>query len=57
MVMITEPRVQTMMGGGYAIAQVFIEPTHKIVTILAVYSPHFKKKVEAEQWLTDNTGE
>ena len=55
--MITEPRVQMIMTGGYVIAQVFIEPIHKIVTILAVYSPHFKKKSEAEQWLTDNTGQ
>ena len=55
--MITEPRVQKLMNGGWVIAQVFIEPTHKIVTILAVYSPFFKKKVGAEQWLTDNTGE
>ena len=55
--MITEPKVQMLMTGGYAIAQVFIEPTHKIVTILAVYSPTFKKKAEAEQWLTNNTGE
>ncbi len=55
--MITEPRVQMLMTGGYIVAQVFIEPIHKIVTILAVYSPAFKKKVEAEQWLIDNTGE
>ena len=53
--MITEPRVQMLMTGGYVIAQVFIEPIHKIVTILAVYSPPFKKKVDAEQWLTNNT--
>lgn len=53
--MITPPRVQRMMSGGFVIAQVHIEPTHHIVTILAVYSPTFKKKVEAEQWLTNNT--
>jgi len=53
--MITEPRVQNLMTGGYCIAQVFIEPIHQIVTILAVYSPVFKKKSEATQWLTDNT--
>jgi len=53
--MITEPKVQMIMTGGYAICQVFIEPIHKIVTILAVYSPSFKKKADAEQWLTDNT--
>lgn len=55
--MITKPRVQMLITGGYIIAQVFIEPIHKIVTILAVYSPPFKKKAEAEQWLRYNNGE
>jgi hypothetical protein len=55
--MITEPRVQTMIGGGYAICQAHICDIHKIVTILAIYSPRFKKRNECEQWLTDNSGE